>query len=100
MSEGSDFGGHTSAQGNLFGDSADRMAPPQRAATLDPEPIRRRLRNLVETVRTAQAMPWSERDTRMWRTVVPNMTKWLPQDEGAAILEVFDREMQRLEALN
>lgn len=100
MSEGQDLFGHTPAQGNLFGDSADRMAPPQRAATLDPEPIRRRLRSLVETIRAAQAMPWSERDARMWRTVVPNMTKWLPQDEGAAIREVFDREMQRLEALN
>ena len=100
MSEGPDLFGPTPAQGNLFGDGADRMIPPQRAAALDPEPIRRRLHNLVETIRTAQAMPWSERDARMWRTVVPNMIKWLPHDEGVAIREDFDREMQRLEAHN
>lgn len=100
MSEGQGPLGHMNTQGNLFGDGADRMAPPQRATTPDPEPIRRRLHNLVETVRTAQAMPWSERDARMWRTVVPNMIKWLPQDEGTAIREDFDREMQRLEGAN
>lgn len=98
MSEGSDLFGHTHAQGNLFGDGADRMAPPQRASSPDPDTVRLRLKNLVETVQAAQALPWSERDTLMWRTVVPNMTKWLPKEEAAEIREVFDREMQRLEA--
>ena len=100
MSERPDLFGHTHAQGNLIGDGPDRMAPPQRASSPDPDTVRRRLKNLVETIQAAQAMPWSERDTRMWRTVVPNMTKWLPQEEGAEIRAIFDREMQRLEAHN
>lgn len=98
MNEGPDLFGHTPAQSNLFGSGADRMAPPQHASSPDPENVRRRLKKLVETVRAADAMPWSERDARMWRTVVPNMTKWLPQDEGAEIREIFEREMRRLEA--
>jgi hypothetical protein len=91
--------GNMSAQGNLFGDGANRMAPPQRTTTPDPETIRLRLSKLVETVRAAEAMPWSERDARMWQIVLPNMTKWLPQKEAASFREAFDREMQRLESV-
>lgn len=98
MTDGADLFGYTPAQGNLFGEGTDRMAPPQSSTTPDLEAIRRRLTDLVETIRTTKTMPWSERDARMWRTVVPNMTKWLPRDEAEAIRETFAREMRRLEA--
>lgn len=98
MTNGPDLFGYTPPQGNLFGEGLDRMAPPQRATTPDPQAIRRRLTDVIETIRGAKTMPWSERDARMWRTVVPNMTKWLPRDEADAIRETFAREMQRLEA--
>jgi hypothetical protein len=85
-----------SAQGNLFGEGEDRMAPPERPATPDLDAIRRRLSNLLDLARSADTMPWSERDARMWRTVVPNMTVWLPADEGAEIRDAFALEMERL----
>jgi hypothetical protein len=84
------------AQGSLFGEG--RMSPPNRSSEPDSEAIRNRLNRLLETLRAAHAMPLSERDARMWKTVVPNMTKWLPDDEGEAIRAAFAREMDRLAA--
>ncbi|BBK38705.1 hypothetical protein STAQ_37830 [Allostella sp. ATCC 35155] len=84
----------TDAQGSLFGDG--RMSVPQRATTPDPETIRGRLDGLLGTLRAAETMPLSERDARMWSAVVPNMTRWLPEAEAAAIRTAFAREMDRL----
>lgn len=84
------------AQGSLFGEG--RMSPPTRAATPDPQSIRRRLDNLLGTLRAAEAMPFSDRGARMWVTVVPNMTKWLPEAEAEGVRAAFKREMERLGA--
>ena len=43
-------------------------------------------------------MPLSDRDLRMWQTVVPNMTRWLPDDEADAIRTEFAHELERLGA--
>ena len=82
------------AQGSLFGDG--RMAAPARASTPDPQVIRGRLGRLLETLRTSDSMPLSDKDLRMWQTVVPNMTRWLPDEEAAAIRSEFEYEMDRL----
>lgn len=82
------------AQGSLFGE--DRMIAPARRSTLDPEAIRGRLNRLLVVLRAADTMPLSDRDARMWQTVVPNMTKWLPRDEAEAIRISFAKEMKRL----
>jgi hypothetical protein len=84
------------AQGSLFGEG--RMTAPQRSSEPDFEAIRGRLNRLIETLRTASTMPFSERDARMWRTVVPNMTKWLPDAEAEAVRMAFATEMERLAA--
>ncbi|TVR99989.1 MAG: hypothetical protein EA406_01655 [Rhodospirillales bacterium] len=82
------------AQGSLFGEG--RMTPPKRVFTPDLDGIRGRLNRLLETLRAARTMPLSDRDARMWQAVVPNMTKWLPDDEAEAIRTAFAAEMQRL----
>lgn len=82
------------AQGSLFGDSG--MAAPARTSAPDPQAIRGRLGRLLETLRESESMPLSEKDMRMWKTVVPNMTRWLPDDEADAIRSEFANEMQRL----
>lgn len=82
------------AQGSLFGDG--RMAAPTRPSTPDPEAVRGRLRRLLETLRGAQTMPLSEKDLRMWQTLVPTMTRWLPDDEADAIRSEFASETKRL----
>lgn len=85
----------TDTQSSLFGEG--RMTPPPRSSTPDPETIRKRLDRLLATLRSAQTMPFSDRDARMWVTVVPNMTKWLPDSEADEIRTTFSREMKRLE---
>jgi len=82
------------AQGSLFGEGG--MTPPQRSSTPDPATIRRRLEQLLDTLRSAETMPLSDRDARMWAVVVPNMSKWLPHAEAETIRSAFIREMERL----
>jgi hypothetical protein len=91
-----DFFGRGPAQGNLFGTGDDRLQAPRQRSLPDPETVRRRLKSLLEKARTAQKMPWSERDARMWQTVFPNMAKWLPADEADQLRREFAREMERL----
>ena len=47
-------------------------------------------------LRSAEKMPWSERDARMWQIVFPNMAKWLPDDEAEQLRFEFAQEMERL----
>jgi hypothetical protein len=84
------------AQGSLFGAGDDRLQAPQESSAPDPETIRLRLQALIEKAKSAERMPWSERDARMWQTVFPNMAKWLPEEEGDQLCFEFAQEMQRL----
>ncbi|MDP2618844.1 MAG: hypothetical protein Q8P46_01485 [Hyphomicrobiales bacterium] len=72
------------------------MRAPRQSTVPDPEDVRRRLKALLEKARSADKMPWSERDARMWQSVFPNMAKWLPQDEADQLCFEFAQEMQRL----
>lgn len=91
-----DLFGKSSAQGSLFGVGDDRLQAPQQSNTPDPEAVRLRLKALLDKVRSAEKMPWSERDARMWQTVFPNMAKWLPEDEAKQLRFEFAQEIERL----
>jgi hypothetical protein len=93
-----DLFGHGPAQGSLFGDGDDRLQAPVRCYLPDPEKVRERLMALLEKARSAEKMPWSERDARMWQIVFPNMANWLPDDEAAQLRFEFAQEMERLTA--
>lgn len=84
------------AQVSLFG--AGLMAVPEPNHNPDPEAIRLRLNALLDSLRVAGAMPLTDRDARLWQIVRPNMCRWLPDQESAAIRAGFAKEMQRLEA--
>src|SRR4051794_6295224 len=92
------FGG-SPAQGSLFGDSTDRMEPPRQNVTPDPDKVRCRLQALLRKAQSADRMPWSDRDARMWQIVFPNMAKWLPDEEADQLRFAFVREMERLSAV-
>lgn len=83
---------------SLFGPGEDRMQPPVRSYAPDPDTIRKRLHALLALAREARAMPWSERDARMWQTVFPQMANWLPDDEANQLRFDFAQEMERLKA--
>ncbi len=91
-----DLFGQAPAQGSLFGAGDDRLQAPLQNTLPDPDVIRHRLLTLLSKARSAEAMPWSERDARMWQTVFPNMANWLPDEEADQLRLDFAREMERL----
>ena len=99
MADETDLFGHGPAQGSLFGSGQDRLQAPRQRSTPDPETVRLRLKSLLEKARTAEKMPWSERDARMWQTVFPNMAKWLPKEEADQLRFEFAQELERLNSV-
>ena len=96
MTDEKDLFGYGPPQGSLFGSGENRLQPPRQRSVPDPETIRLRLKSLIEKARSAERMPWSERDARMWQTVFPNMAKWLPIEEADQLRFEFAQEMERL----
>ena len=87
-----------SEQPSLFGPDDECMQPPVHRFVADTELIRRRLLAVLEKARGATAMPWPERDARMWQTVFPQMADWLPDDEANQLRFEFMQEIERLKA--
>ncbi|HZT86860.1 MAG TPA: hypothetical protein VFA12_02755 [Stellaceae bacterium] len=98
MAEQADLFGHGPAQGSLFGEGENRLQPPVRSHLPDPAKVRLRLKALLDKARSAETMPWSDHDARMWQIVFPNMANWLPEDEANQLRFEFAQEMERLKA--
>lgn len=62
----------------------------------DPDAVRVKLRRVIDLVRSSSSMPWDARRLRYWRTVFPQMTLWLPEDEAAQMRLAFQTEVERL----
>jgi hypothetical protein len=82
----------TETQADLFGAEATPTYRP------DPDKVRARLHKILAEARAAQTFPWEPTRLSLYRTIVPQMTLWLPEDEGAQLRFEFDAEMARLEA--
>lgn len=82
----------TEAQPDLFGAGA---APAYRPA---PDKVRSRLHKILAEARAAQKLPWERTTVSLYRTIFPQMTLWLPKDEGARFRLEFEAELARLEA--
>ena len=82
----------TEMQADLFG------AEPVPAYRPDPEKVRSRLHKILAEARAAQKLPWEPTTVSLYRTIFPQMTNWLPEDEGAQLRFEFETEMERLEA--
>lgn len=83
----------TEAQADLFGEDS---APPEYRA--DPDKVRARLHKILAEARAAQRLPWEPARVSLYRTIFPQMTNWLPEDEGAQLRFEFETEMARLRA--
>ena|SRR5271165_1988563 len=79
-------------QPDLFGAEA---APAYRP---DPDKVRARLHKILAEARAAQTLPWEPTRLSLYRTIVPQMTLWLPENEGAQLRFEFETELVRLEA--
>lgn len=62
----------------------------------DPDRVRARLEKIVAEARAAEALPWDRSTIRLHRTIVPQMTLWLPEDEAARWRLAFETELERL----
>jgi hypothetical protein len=80
-------------QADLFGE--DSSTPVYRA---DPDAVRQELYKLLAEARAAQSMPWDAKRAVLYRTIFPQMTNWLPAEEGAQLRFEFETELARLEA--
>jgi hypothetical protein len=86
---------------DLFGESPPEPTGVERTAAVyraDPDEVRAELLRVLTQVRAAQSFPWDSRRTLYWRTVFPQMTNWLPDEEAAQLRLEFEAEIRRLEA--
>lgn len=81
------------SQSDLFGE--DAPTPEYRA---DPDSVRAELYKILAEARAAERLPWEPRTVLLYRTIFPQMTNWLPDEEGAQLRFQFETEIKRLEA--
>jgi hypothetical protein len=85
-------------QGNLFGDDEPELFDnePAPGYRLDLDEVRVELHKMLAEARAAAKLP--RRTVSLYRAVVPTMTTWLPEEEGAQLRFEFEAELKRLEA--
>jgi hypothetical protein len=64
----------------------------------DPDKVRSRLHKILAEAKAAKKLPWEPTTVSLYRTIFPQMTNWLPEDEGAQLRFEFETEIARLEA--
>jgi len=64
----------------------------------DPQKVRARLHNLLAEARAAQTVPWSRPVLTLYKTIFPEMSRHLPDDEAKQLCFEFEAELARLEA--
>ena len=79
-------------QPDLFG------AEPVPAYRPDPDKVRARLHKILAEAQAAQTLPWAPGRVSLDRTIFPQITNWLPEEEGAQLRFEFETELARLEA--
>jgi hypothetical protein len=73
----------------------DPITPEYRA---DPDTVRQELYKILAEARAAQTMPWDAKRVTLYRTIFPQMTNWLPDEEGVQLRFEFEAELARLKA--
>jgi hypothetical protein len=80
------------AQPDLFGGETVPVYQP------DLDKVRARLQKILAEARAAQAMPWEPTQLSLYQTIFPQMTDFLPKDEGAQLRFSFEEELRRFKA--
>lgn len=58
--------------------------------------VRSRLGGMLRTLRCADEMPFTSKQLAFWTTVVPQMSRWLPEEERTSVCCEFEAEVSRL----
>jgi hypothetical protein len=88
-------------QGDLFGGTAPDLLGEEAAPVAyraDPQKVREKLTLIVNELRNASSLPWDASRLRYYRTVFPQMSLWLEEDEAAQLRFAFEEEIRRLNA--
>ncbi len=88
----------SSRQGDLFRNDDDTEECETPTWYPDPDEVRAELHAILAQMRAAKTMPWDDDRTALYRTIFPQMTSCLPEDEGAQLRFAFMTELARLEA--
>jgi hypothetical protein len=80
------------AQPDLFGTEPAPVYKP------DPDKVRSRLYKILAEARAAERLPWEPTTLTLYCTIFPQMTNWLPEEEGAQLRFDFETELTRLKA--
>ena len=59
--------------------------------------VRAWLYKILAEARVAQRRPWEPTRLSLYGTIFPQLTLWLPEDEGAQLRFEFEMELVRLE---
>jgi hypothetical protein len=88
-----------SNQTDLFGKQLDLFGPPPpQSYAPSLATVRAEVNKVLDKARIAKDMPWTEKEVRFWKTVFPQMTNWLPEEEREQARAAFWEEITRLEA--
>lgn len=62
----------------------------------DPDKVRARLHKILAEAKAARTLPWER--VSLFRTIVPQLANWLPDEEANQLRFEFAEELARLEA--
>lgn len=87
-------------QDDLFGNPQSSLFP-EAAAPMDyrpdPDKVRAKILAVITQARSAETFPWDQARQKFYRTVIPQMSLWLPEEEAAQLRFEFETEVKRLE---
>ncbi len=86
-------------QSELFGQDsqADLFGPtPTPVYRPDLAKVRARLHKILGEARAAETLPWEPARLSLYRTIFPDMCRYLPEEEGDALRRAFEAELERL----
>jgi hypothetical protein len=88
-----------SSRADMFETQTEMFADqPASAYTPDPGKVRARLHLILGEARAAKTMPWRPVKLSLYKTIFPQMSGWLPDDEARQLCFEFAAEIARLEA--
>ncbi|HMK78865.1 MAG TPA: hypothetical protein VK438_04415 [Xanthobacteraceae bacterium] len=83
---------HDEEQSELFDEAPTPEFHP------DPDAVRAQLQRILAEARAAKTLPWEPNKAALYQTIFPQMTRCLPEDEGAQLRFAFESELLRLKA--
>ena len=92
MSSDNTLSAERRGQLELFAGEAVAYAGP------DADQMRAWLQGVLAEARAAETTPWPSSKVRLYRLIFPQLSFWLPEDEGAQLRLEFETELERLAA--